>query len=53
MSHDHIARLDKAIERIARGQKEVQAIIERQQKRLDDNAEVIEQARELLERRIR
>jgi len=53
MPHEHIARIDQALARLANGRKQVEAILERQQKRLMENAEIIDQARELLSRPIR
>jgi hypothetical protein len=50
---DHIAKLDKAIERVARSQRQVQSIIDRQNERLAANADMIAQALELLSRPIR
>jgi hypothetical protein len=53
MPEEHIARIDKVLARIANGRRQVEATIAKQQKRLADNAEVIAQAREILERPIR
>ena len=50
MPDDHIARIDKALARLANGRKQVEATIQRQNERLAANADVIEQAREILER---
>lgn len=50
MLDDDIAKIDAMIERIAAGRRHVQAIIEKQQRRLAANAEVIKRARELLSR---
>ena len=48
MLDDDIAKIDAMIERIAVGRRHVQAIIEKQQRRLAANAEVNKRARELL-----
>jgi len=53
MPHEHIARIDRALARLADGRAQVEATIERQQKRLVENAELIDSARELLSRPIR
>ena len=53
MPHEHIARIDQLLTRISNGRKQVEATIAKQQKRLAENAEVIAQAREVLERSIR
>jgi hypothetical protein len=50
---DHIAKLDKAIQRVAKSQRQVEAIIDRQNERLAANADLIAQALELLSRPIR
>lgn len=50
MLDDDIAKIDAMIERIAAGRRHVQAIIEKQQRRLAANAEIIKRARELLSR---
>ena len=49
---DHIAKLDKAIQRVAKSQRQVEAIIDRQNERLAANADLIAQALELLSRPI-
>jgi len=53
MPYEHIARIERVLARIAIGRKQVEATIQKQQKRLAENAEVIAQAREILERPIR
>jgi hypothetical protein len=53
MPQEHIARIDRVLARIANGRKQVEATIQKQQKRLAENAQVIAQAREVLERPIR
>ena len=53
MPYEHIARIERVLARIATGRKRVEATIQKQQKRLAENAEVIAQAREVLERPIR
>lgn len=53
MPQEHIARIDQALARLANGRQQVEVILERQQKRLMENAEIIEQARELLARPIK
>jgi hypothetical protein len=53
MPHAHIARIERVLARIAAGRKQVEATIQKQQKRLAENAEVIAQAREILERPVR
>lgn len=53
MPHKHIARIDKVLARLASGRKRVEATIEQQQRRLAENAEVIERAREVLSRPMR
>jgi len=53
MPHEHIARIDKVLDRLADGRKQVEETIERQQRRLAENARVIDQAREVLSRPIR
>ena len=50
MPQEHIARIDKVLARLANGRRQVEATIEKQQRRLAENAEVIERAREVLSR---
>lgn len=52
MPQEHIARIDKVLARLANGRRQVEATIEKQQRRLAENAEPIERAREVLSRPI-
>ena len=52
MPQEHIARIDKVLARLANGRRQVEATIEKQQRRLAENAEAIERAREVLSRPI-
>ena len=53
MPNDGVARLERALARLAEERQQVHAIIERQQRRLAANQEVIAEGREILSRPIR